>query len=59
MIQTGEARNDGNTIWTNIKPLVDTGSLDLLSDTLDCPLIYALCHKLYLAISSSVLQQFL
>jgi len=38
MIQTGEAKNDGNTIWTDIEPLVDTGSLDLLSNTLDCPL---------------------
>jgi len=38
MIQTGEARNNGNMIQTNIEPLVDMGSLDLLSDTLDCPL---------------------
>jgi len=38
MIQIGEARNDKNMIWTDIEPLVDTGSLDLLSDTLDCPL---------------------
>jgi len=38
MIQTEEAKNDGNTIWTNIEPLVDIGSLDLLSNTLDCPL---------------------
>jgi len=37
MIQIGEARNDGNTIQTDIEPLVDTGSSDLLSDTLDCP----------------------
>jgi len=38
MTQTGEARNNGNTIQTNIEPLVDTGSLDLLSNTLDVPL---------------------
>ena len=38
MIQTEEARNDGNTIRTDIEPLVDTGSSDLLSNTLDCPL---------------------
>jgi len=42
MIQTGEARNDRNTIWTDIKPLVDMGLSDLLSDTLDCPLIVSL-----------------
>jgi len=41
MIQTGEARNDGNTIQTDIEPLVDMGSLDLLSDTLDCPFTMA------------------
>ena len=40
MIQTGEARNDGNAIWTNIEPLVDMGSLDLLSIILDCPLTH-------------------
>jgi len=39
MIQTGEARNNGNVIQTNIEPLVDMGLLDLLSNTLDCPLI--------------------
>ena len=39
MIQTEEARNNGNVIQTNIEPLVDMGSLDLLSDILDCPLI--------------------
>jgi len=40
MTQTGEARNSGNIIQTNIEPLVDTGSLDLLSNTLDVPLQY-------------------
>jgi len=38
MTQIGEAGNDGNMIRTNIEPLVDTGSSDLLSDTLDVPL---------------------
>jgi len=35
MTQTKEVGNDGNTIQTNIEPLVDMGSLDLLSNTLD------------------------
>jgi len=38
MIQTGEVRNNENVIQTNIEPLVDMGSLDLLSNTLNCPL---------------------
>jgi len=42
MIQTEEARNDGNVIQTNIEPLVDMGSLDLLSNILDCPLTVSL-----------------
>jgi len=35
MTQTGEARNNGNVIQTDIELLVDTSSLDLLSNTLD------------------------
>ena len=38
MTQTREVRNDRNIIQTDIESLVDTGSLDLLSDTLDVPL---------------------
>jgi len=38
MTQTEEARNNGNAIQTNIEPLVDIGSSELLSNTLDCPL---------------------
>ena len=38
MTQIEKARNNGNTIRTNIEPLVDMGSLDLLSNTLDVPL---------------------
>jgi len=38
MIQTEEARNDGNAIQTDIELLVDISSLDLLSNTLDIPL---------------------
>jgi len=38
MIQTGEAKNDRNMIRTDIEPLVDMGLLDLLRNTLDCPL---------------------
>jgi len=32
-------------IWTDIEPLVDMGSSDLLSNTLDCPLTYTLGGK--------------
>jgi len=35
MTQTGEIRNSGNAIQTDIELLVDTSSPDLLSDTLD------------------------
>jgi len=35
MIQTGEARNNGNAIQIDIELLVDTSSPDLLSITLD------------------------
>jgi len=45
MTQTGEARNNGNMIWTDIEPLVDMGSLDLLSNTLDVPL-YLTSHSM-------------
>ena len=39
MIQTEEARNDENMIWTDIELLEDMSSPDLLSNTLDCLLI--------------------
>jgi len=35
MTQTGEVRNNGNAIQTDIELLVDTSSPDLLSNTLD------------------------
>jgi len=38
MTQTREVRNDKNTIQTDIELLVDTSSLDLLSNILDVPL---------------------
>ena len=38
MTQTKKARNNGNMIQTDIEPLVDMGLLNLLSNTLDCPL---------------------
>jgi len=58
MTQTGEARNSGNVIRTDIEPLVNTGSSDLLSDTLDCSLTFllylCLCHKLHSDLSLSI-----
>jgi len=35
MIQTEEARNNGNMIMNGYRALVDVSSLDLLSTTLD------------------------
>jgi len=40
MIQTEEARNNGNAITNRYRTLVDASSLDLLSTTLDTVPLY-------------------
>ena len=47
MIQTEEARNDGNAIQTDIELLVDTSSPDLLSNALDVLLHLAIIKAKY------------
>jgi len=47
MIQTEEARNDGNAIQTDIELLVDMSSPDLLSNALDVLLHLAIIKAKY------------